>query len=206
MISQFTFYIVVPSWAIKDHKSCLFCLKLADNYAELKTVAWASNKSVSCWRHWLFLHNSSHMRNLMQSILFISQAELNYTRSWKPILQSPSKYLFCFFSAFISLLCFNFITKRWTKEKLMKKKKKEETRTRDNTALNEEKRLKVTVSWINLIRVDCNFMMPPPDLLFVSSFMLKLLLPHFTTTKLAQQGDRFNLINEGGYGRINEEF
>lgn len=51
-------------------------------------------------------------------------------------------------------------------------------------ARDEEKRLKVTVSWINLIRVDCNFMMPPPRLLSLDR------LGAFCTTKLPQKRDR----------------
>lgn len=65
-------------------------------------------------------------------------------------------------------------------------------------ARDEEKRLKVTVSWINLIRVDCNFMMPPPRLLSLDR------LGAFCTTKLQQKGIALKAIN-WGKGR-NKEF
>lgn len=57
-----------------------------------------------------------------------------------------------FFLPSSSSLCFNFITKRWAG--WWRRRRKTTTK---------KKRLKVTVSWINLIRLDCNFMMPPPD-------------------------------------------
>lgn len=81
-------------------------------------------------------------------------SELNYTRSRKPILQSPSKYLF--FRALVRR-CFNFIIKiAWDEKQKGEGRRKAEP-------CSDEKRLKVTVSWINLIRVDCNFMMPSLD-------------------------------------------